>query len=83
MKQFRIMPFKVRGAFQGLNYFVNQGTEHKFIICNVKGKLLMITTLIKKNKAGGTCGTDGRGEEIVKGFDGKARRKEITWKTKA
>jgi hypothetical protein len=32
---------------------------------------------------GGTCGTYGRGEECVKGFDGKARRKETTWKTKA
>jgi hypothetical protein len=25
----------------------------------------------------------GRGEECVHGFDGKARRKETTWKTKA
>jgi hypothetical protein len=25
---------------------------------------------------GGTCGTHGRGEECVQGFDGKARRKE-------
>jgi hypothetical protein len=24
----------------------------------------------------------GRGEECVQGFDGKARRKETTWKTK-
>jgi hypothetical protein len=30
-------------------------------------------------KVGGTCSTRGRG----KGFDGKARRKETTWKTKA
>jgi hypothetical protein len=71
------MPFKLRGAFQGPNYFVNQGTEHKFIIGNVKGKLLMITTLrvIKENKAGGTCGTHGRGEEIVKGLMGKPEGK--------
>jgi hypothetical protein len=26
---------------------------------------------------GGTCGTHGRGEKHVQGFDGKARRKEI------
>jgi hypothetical protein len=30
---------------------------------------------------GGTCGTLGRGEECVQSFDGKARRKETTWKT--
>jgi hypothetical protein len=29
------------------------------------------------------CGTHGRGEECVQGFDGKARRKEATWKAKA
>jgi hypothetical protein len=28
-------------------------------------------------------GTHGRGKECVQGFDAKARRKEITWKTKA
>jgi hypothetical protein len=27
--------------------------------------------------------THGRGEECVQGFDGKARRKETTWETKA
>jgi hypothetical protein len=27
---------------------------------------------------GGTCGTHGRGEECVKGFDEKARREETT-----
>jgi hypothetical protein len=32
---------------------------------------------------GGPCGTHGRGEEIVQGFGGKARRKEATGKTKA
>jgi hypothetical protein len=26
---------------------------------------------------------EGMGEECVQGFDGKARRKETTWKTKA
>jgi hypothetical protein len=31
---------------------------------------------------GGTCGTHGRGEEIVQGFGGKARRRETTVKTK-
>jgi hypothetical protein len=30
---------------------------------------------------GGTCGTHGR-EECIHGLDGKARRKETTWKTK-
>jgi hypothetical protein len=29
-----------------------------------------------------SCAWDGRGEESVQGFDGKARRKETTWKTK-
>jgi hypothetical protein len=37
---------------------------------------------IKENEVGGTCGTHGRGEESVQGFDGKARRNETTWKTK-
>jgi hypothetical protein len=31
----------------------------------------------------GICGTYGRGEECVQGFDVKARRKDTTWKTKA
>jgi hypothetical protein len=35
------------------------------------------------NEMGGACGTHGRGEKIVKGFGGKARRKETTRKTKA
>jgi hypothetical protein len=30
-----------------------------------------------------SCGTHGRGEECVQGFDGKARRKETAWKVKA
>jgi exonuclease III len=37
----------------------------------------------KGNDVGGTCGTHGRGEECVQGFDEKARRKDTTWKTKA
>jgi hypothetical protein len=37
---------------------------------------------IKENEVGETCGTHGRGEECVQGVDGKARRKETTWKTK-
>jgi hypothetical protein len=37
----------------------------------------------RKNEVGGTCGTHGRGEESVQSFDGKARRKETAWKTKA
>jgi hypothetical protein len=31
---------------------------------------------------GRACGTHGRGEKNVQGFDGKARRKETTGKTK-
>jgi hypothetical protein len=38
---------------------------------------------IKENEVGGTCDTHRRGEECVQGFDGKARRKEATCKTKA
>jgi hypothetical protein len=40
---------------------------------------------VKANEVGGTCGTHGRGEECtsIQGFDGKARRKETTGKTKA
>jgi hypothetical protein len=38
---------------------------------------------IKENEVGGTCSMHGRREEYVQGFDGKARRKEATWKTKA
>jgi hypothetical protein len=33
---------------------------------------------IKENEVGGACGTHGRREKIVRGFGGKARRKEIT-----
>jgi hypothetical protein len=35
------------------------------------------------DEVGGTCGTHERGQECVQGFDEKARRKEISWKTKA
>jgi hypothetical protein len=35
------------------------------------------------DEVGGTCGTHGRGQECVQGFDGKARRKETTWETMA
>jgi hypothetical protein len=32
----------------------------------------------KENEVGGACGTHGRGEKRVRGFDGKARRKKTT-----
>jgi hypothetical protein len=38
---------------------------------------------VKANEVGGARGTHGRGDKIVQGFGGKARRKETTWKTKA
>jgi hypothetical protein len=38
---------------------------------------------VKANGVGRACGTHGRGEKSVQGFDGKVRRKETTWKTKA
>jgi hypothetical protein len=38
---------------------------------------------MKENEVGGKYGTRGRAEECVQRFGGKARRKEITWKTKA
>jgi hypothetical protein len=38
---------------------------------------------MKENEVGGTCSTHGIGEKSVQGFNGKARRKETTWKTKA
>jgi hypothetical protein len=38
---------------------------------------------VKANEMGGECGTHGRGEKSIKGFGGKARGKETTWKTKA
>jgi hypothetical protein len=43
----------------------------------------IIRQIKSRRMCGGTCGTHGRGEECVQGFDGKARRKETTWKTKA
>jgi hypothetical protein len=33
---------------------------------------------ITENEVGGACGTHGRGEKRVKGFGGKARKKEAT-----
>jgi hypothetical protein len=33
---------------------------------------------MKEGEIGGTCGTYGRKGNFVQGFDGKARRKEIT-----
>jgi hypothetical protein len=38
---------------------------------------------MKENEVGRACGTHGRGKKRVQGFDGKARRKKTTWKTKA
>jgi hypothetical protein len=38
---------------------------------------------MKENEVGRTCGTHGIGQKSVQGFDGKARRKETTWNTKA
>jgi hypothetical protein len=38
---------------------------------------------VQASEVGGACGTHGRGEKIVRGFGGKARGKETTWKTKA
>jgi hypothetical protein len=35
-----------------------------------------------ENEVFGTCSTHGKGEESVRGFGGKARRKETTWKNK-
>jgi hypothetical protein len=38
---------------------------------------------VKANEVGRACGTHERREKSVQGFDGKARGKETTWKTKA
>jgi hypothetical protein len=38
---------------------------------------------VKANEMGRACGTHRRGKKSVKGFRGKARRKETTGKTKA
>jgi hypothetical protein len=37
---------------------------------------------VKANEVGRACGTHGRGQKIVQGIGGKARRKETTRKTK-
>jgi hypothetical protein len=38
---------------------------------------------IKASEVGRACGTHGRGQRSVQGFDGKARRKETAGKKKA
>jgi hypothetical protein len=38
---------------------------------------------VKDNEMCGACGTDGRGEKSVQGFDGKAQNKETNGKTEA
>jgi hypothetical protein len=38
---------------------------------------------VKENEVFRACGTHAKGEESMEGFDGKARRKEITRKTEA
>jgi hypothetical protein len=38
---------------------------------------------LKDIEVGGACGTHGRGEESVQGFNGKAPRKETTRKIEA
>jgi hypothetical protein len=38
---------------------------------------------VKDIQVGGICGMHGGGEECVRGFYGKARRKETTWEIKA
>jgi hypothetical protein len=42
-----------------------------------------VRTQVKANEMGRSSGTPGRGEEIVQGFGGKARRKETARKTKS
>jgi hypothetical protein len=37
---------------------------------------------MKENVLGGACGTHGRGEKLVQGFGGEARREKTTWTTK-
>jgi hypothetical protein len=54
-----------------------------FIICTHPQISLGKASQVKANEVGGACGTHGRGEKSVQGFGRKARRKEITGKTKA
>jgi hypothetical protein len=54
-----------------------------FIICTPPQISLGKSSQVKANEVGGACGTHERGEKSVQGFGGKARGKEITWKTKA
>jgi hypothetical protein len=42
--------------------------------------MLYSSDQIKENEVIGTCGTHGRGEKSVQGFDGKAWRKETIFK---
>jgi hypothetical protein len=51
-----------------------------FIICIIYQDIIR---QVKANEMGRACGTHGREEKSVQGFGGKARRKDITWKTKA
>jgi hypothetical protein len=44
---------------------------------------LIILIIFGPNEVGEVCGTHGRGEKIVKVFDGKAGRKETARKSKA
>jgi hypothetical protein len=45
-----------------------------FIICTQHQ--ILLGRSIKENEVGGACGTHGRGEKRVQGFDGKVRRKK-------
>jgi hypothetical protein len=45
-----------------------------FIFCT--HHKILLADQIKDNEVGGTCGTHGRGEEHVQGFDGKAGMRE-------
>jgi hypothetical protein len=70
-----------RESYQMLNQFIISEVVlngmRNFIICTHSADQ------VKVNEVGGACGTHGRGEKIVQGFGGKARRKETTQKTKA
>jgi hypothetical protein len=52
-----------------------------FIICTHHQILLGRSN--QGNEVGRACGTNGRGEENVQGFRGKAQRKKFICKTKA
>jgi hypothetical protein len=42
----------------------------------------IIRQIKSRSEVCGMCGIHGREDECVQGFDGKARRKKTTWKTK-